>query len=142
MKCYCGSNVPEGRLHYPGNDPENGPAHRPSPFDPRFRTTIDPDAGYYCIILTNAETITTVMFCAPGLDNCGCSGWVATEFAKDDPDDYGYLEYSNCITETAGQGAEPFNEKCETPSHYFPNGHSQPCECGHFSHAFPSKEAK
>jgi len=34
MKCYCGMDVPEGRLHYPGNDPENGGAHKPQLQDP------------------------------------------------------------------------------------------------------------
>lgn len=141
MKCYCGSNFPEGRLHYPGNDPENGPAHRPSPFDPRFRTTIDDEVGFFTTVLTNSETITTIIHCSSDLYDCGCGGWTVYEWAKDDPNDPGYMEYSNCTAMTAGQGVEDFNEKCETPSHYFPNGASHPCQCGHFSHAI-TKEAK
>lgn len=29
IECWCGSTVEHGRMHYPGGDPENGPAHEP-----------------------------------------------------------------------------------------------------------------
>lgn len=31
VHCWCGQIRTEGRSHYPGNNPENGPAHRPQP---------------------------------------------------------------------------------------------------------------
>lgn len=27
--CWCGEYIETGRMHYPGGDPENGPAHLP-----------------------------------------------------------------------------------------------------------------
>jgi hypothetical protein len=27
IRCWCGSERPSGKMHYPGGDPENGPAH-------------------------------------------------------------------------------------------------------------------
>jgi hypothetical protein len=32
VHCYCGMTVLTGVRHYPGNDPEDGPAHLPRPF--------------------------------------------------------------------------------------------------------------
>lgn len=29
VQCWCGMVIAAGRLHYPGDDPENGPAHAP-----------------------------------------------------------------------------------------------------------------
>ena len=31
VHCWCGMNVNPKRLHYPANNPENGPAHKPTP---------------------------------------------------------------------------------------------------------------
>ncbi len=31
IHCWCGMTVAPRRFHYPGNNPENGPAHRPHP---------------------------------------------------------------------------------------------------------------
>lgn len=29
VHCWCGMVVDEGRMHYPGGEPEDGPAHKP-----------------------------------------------------------------------------------------------------------------
>jgi hypothetical protein len=30
IRCWCGLHIRTDQLHYPNNDPENGPAHRPA----------------------------------------------------------------------------------------------------------------
>lgn len=60
IKCWCGMEVRPGRKHYPGNDPEDGPAHEPHPGIecPTCRQTCPPDMmdeNGYCNICNNPE---------------------------------------------------------------------------------------
>lgn len=53
VRCWCGMYVARGRLHYPGDGPEDGPAHKPSAENPNEPQGPEPLAPCTC---SGAET--------------------------------------------------------------------------------------